>query len=134
MSSNANLDSLHVIYVSRLASDQDHRVFATVSQIARARNPDLSVGGVLLFDGECFCQWIHGPAAAVNQLVATIALDSRHEDFRLIFCGSSDFIPPDRSWNSGFVPPFALDVLASKSMGSDEILSAFMNVLAAADV
>lgn len=134
MSSISNLDSLHVIYISRLAPDQDHRVFATVSRVARARNPDLDIGGVLLFDGESFCQWIHGPAAAVNQLVATIALDSRHVNFRLLHCGSSVFMPADRSWSSGFVPPFALDAMASECMGTDEVLSAFKNVLAAADV
>ena len=52
----------------------------------------------------------------------------------LLHLGGSDFTPPNRSWCSGFVPPFALDVMDSENIGATGVLSMFMNVLAEADV
>jgi len=129
-----NLDPLHVIYISRLAPDEDYRTFTAVCRTARARNSALDIGGVLLFDGERFCQWLHGSAEAVSSLLATIALDQRHVDFKLLHLGGSDLILPHRNWRSGFVAPFALDVLASKSKGATEVLPVFMTVLAQAEL
>jgi len=130
MSSRSNPDPLHVIYISRLAPDEDYRAFATVCRVASARNPELGVGGMLLFDGERFCQWLHGAADAVSQMLASIVLDQRHVDFKLLHLGSSDFTPINSSWCSRVVPPCALDVMDSKSLGSTEVLHTFMNVLA----
>jgi len=134
MPSHTNLDHLHVIYISRLAPDEDYRAFTAVCRTARARNSALGIGGVLLFDGERFCQWLHGSAEAVSSLLTTIGLDRRHVDFKLLHLGGSDFIAPDRNWRSGFVPPFALDVLASESMGATEVLPMLMNLLDQAEL
>jgi hypothetical protein len=134
MPSRPNLDTLHVIYISRLAPDEDHRAFAAVCRTSNARNPALGIGGVLLFDGEHFCQWLYGSADAVSRLLTTIALDQRHVDFKLLHLGGSDFTPAVSSWCSGFVAPFALDVMDSKRMGSAEVLPMFMAVLAKADL
>lgn len=134
MSSHPNPDLLHVIYISRLAPDEDYRAFGAVCRTARAMNPKLGVGGALLFDGERFCQWLHGSADAVSRLLTNIALDRRHVDFKLLHLGGSDFTPPNRSWCSGFVPPFALDVMDSENIGATGALPMFMNVLAEADV
>jgi len=94
--------------------------------------PRWSAGGALLFDGERFCQWLHGSGEVVSRLLTTIALDRRHVDFKLLHLGVSDVTPAISGWCSGFVPPFALDVMDSKPMGSAEVPPMFMNVLAEA--
>lgn len=134
MPSHPNPDSLHVIYISRLAPDEDYRAFGAVSRTARTRNAALGVGGALLFDGERFCQWLHGSVEVVSGLLTTIALDRRHVDFKLLHLGGSDFTPAISSWYSGFVPPFALDAMDHKRIGSAEVLPMFINMLAQADV
>lgn len=134
MPSHPNPDPLHVIYISRLAPDEDYRAFGAVCRTARARNSALGIGGVLLFDGERFCQWLHGSGDVVSRLLTTIALDQRHVDFKLLHLGGSDVTPATSGWCSGFVPPFALDVMDSKRMGSAEVLPLFMNVLDQAEL
>lgn len=134
MSTLSNPDSLHVVSISRLAPNEDYRAFAAVSRTARARNPELGIGGALLFDGEYFCHWMHGPADAVNRLVTTIALDRRHVDFNVLHYGGSDFTPSHHSWCSGFVPPFSLGVMKNVGIGNTDVLPMFMAVLAKADV
>jgi hypothetical protein len=134
MSSQPNPDPLHVVYISRLAPNEDYRAFGAVCRTARAMNPKWGVGGVLLFDGERFCQWLHGSADAIGRLLTNIALDQRHVDFKILHLGGSDCIPPNHSWCSGFVAPFALDVMDSESIGATGTLPVFMQVLAEADL
>jgi hypothetical protein len=134
MPSRPNPDSLHVVYISRLAPDEDYRAFGAVSHTARTRNPALGVGGALVFDGERFCQWLHGSAEVVSRLLTTIALDRRHVDFKLLHLGGNDLTPAISGWCNGFVLPFALDVMDHKRIGSAEVLPMFMKVLAEADL
>jgi len=134
MSTLSDLDSLHVISVSRLAPSEDYRAFAAVSRTSRARNPELGIGGALLFDGESFCHWLHGPADAVNRLVTTIALDRRHVDFTVLHYGGVEIAPPNRHWCSGFVPPYSLGPIKSLALGATEALPMFLAALATADV
>lgn len=132
MPSHPNPDSLHVIYISQLAPDADYRAFGAVCETARAVNPSLGVGGALLFDGRRFCQWLYGSAGSVSALLTAIALDRRHVNFELLYLGGQDFTPAITSWCSGVVPPFALDKMDNKKMGSAEVLPMFMNALSAA--
>ena len=131
MPSHPNPDSLHVIYISHLAPDEDDRAFDAVCQIARAVNPSLGVGGALLFDGKRFCQWLHGSAESVSALLTAIALDRRHVNFKLLYLGGRDFTPAISSWCSGVLPPFTLDEMDNKKMGSAQVLPMFMNALSA---
>ena len=132
MPSHPNPDALHAIYISRLAPDEDDRAFDAVCQISRAANPSLGVGGALLFDGERFCQWLHGSAESVSALMATIALDRRHVNLKLLYLGAHDFTPAVSRWCSGVVPPLTLDELDNKKMDSTQVMPMFMNALSAA--
>jgi hypothetical protein len=132
MPSHPNPDSLHVIYISRLAPDEDDRAFGAVCQTARAVNPSMGVGGALLFDGKRFCQWLYGSAEPVSALLTAIALDRRHENFKLLYMGGHDFTPAITSWFSGVVPPSVLDDMDNTKMGSAQVLPMFMNALSAA--
>lgn len=127
-----NPDTLHAIYISRLAPGEDDRAFDAVYQIARAANPSLGVGGALLFDGQRFCQWLHGSSEAVSNLLADIALDRHHVNFRLLYLDAHDFTPAVNRWCSGVVPPLTLDEMDNKKMGSPQVLPMFMNALSAA--
>ena len=107
-----NTESLHVIYISQLAPGQNCAVFSAICRVARSRNPDLGIAGVLLFDGERFLQWLHGAPAEVSQLMDTIAADPRHTAVRVLL---NVQLPTEyeRGWRAGFVDPEALDAFAA---------------------
>lgn len=129
-----HLDDLHVVYVSRLAPSADYRAFAAVCRSARARNPAIGVGGVLLFDGERFCQWLHGDPAVVDALMATITSDQRHIDLQLLHHAIGAHGEGDGRWHCGFVLPDALDVLERAGAERQDAMALFMELLASADL
>ena len=134
MDSFTHSDCLHVVYISRLASSADYRAFAAICRSARARNPVLGVGGVLLFDGERFCQWLHGDPSAVQGLMATITLDHRHTDLRLLHHATIADDGSDSRWCSGFVLPDALDMLDRSGCGRNDVMGSFLRLLTSADL
>ena len=127
-------DHLHVIYMSRLAPGADYRAFAAVCRRARTYNPSLGVGGVLLFDGERFCQWLHGDPSVVQTLMATIAQDHRHTDLQLLHCAAKTDEDSDSRWCCGFVLPDALDILDSDGAGRHDAVGSFTQLLVTADL
>ena len=54
-----------VLYVSTLAPDQPTAVVAEIAAKARQVNAELDVTGLLIFDGQRFCQQLEGPQKAV---------------------------------------------------------------------
>lgn len=126
--------SLHVVYISSLAPSADYRTFAAVCRSARARNPALGVGGVLLFDGERFCQWLHGDPAVVEALMATITSDQRHVDLQLLHHAIGGAGEADGRWHCGFVLPDALDALERVGSERQDAMGLFMELLAGADL
>ncbi|WP_390346597.1 BLUF domain-containing protein [Variovorax boronicumulans] len=44
----------------------------------RARNAEDGISGLLVFDGQCFCQHFEGPREAVQGLMARLQRDPRH--------------------------------------------------------
>lgn len=69
------------LYTSRLASDAGIDCVADIVKTARAFNSENHITGVLIFDGERFCQYIEGPKASLDALIQRIAADSRHCEF-----------------------------------------------------
>ena len=80
------MDLLALIYVSRstvpstVANDTVEQIVAT----ARARNPGLGLTGALLFTGEHFAQVLEGPAASIDRLMASVAMDPRHDQLIVV--------------------------------------------------
>lgn len=71
-------------YVSRAVSAVSRAdVQALVTQ-ARQRNELHGVTGFLVFQSRLFFQLVEGPRAGVEQLLARIALDSRHTDMVVV--------------------------------------------------
>jgi hypothetical protein len=81
-----------LVYSSVLSPLSDIRSVAEMVRKARTRNREHGVTGLLVFDGERFCQHIEGDREAVVQLAARIAEDRRHEQVTILhqdFAGQS---------------------------------------------
>lgn len=76
-----------VLYVSTLAPDQPPNVVADIAGRARVVNAELDVTGLLIFDGQRFCQQLEGPQKAVLKLIERIRNDPRHVNVEVIHHG-----------------------------------------------
>lgn len=52
---------------------------------SRSRNADLDVTGALVFTERHFAQYLEGPEAAIDALMASIGRDPRHREVRIVF-------------------------------------------------
>ena len=66
-------------YHSTLADGHDATCVGAIIKTARAFNASHGITGVLLFDGERFCQYIEGAPATLDALVERIRQDPRHQ-------------------------------------------------------
>lgn len=67
-------------YHSILADDHDASCVGAIIKTARTFNAVHGITGVLLFDGERFCQYIEGELAVLDGLVSRIRQDRRHQN------------------------------------------------------
>lgn len=72
-----------VLYHSRMACDADLSCVAEIVKTARSFNKEAGITGMLVFDGQRFCQYIEGPAPVLRGLVDSIAQDARHTHFTI---------------------------------------------------
>ncbi|BEP93562.1 BLUF domain-containing protein [Acidovorax sp. sif1233] len=80
-------DLYEVLYVSTLAPDQPTSVVAEVAGRARLVNAQLDITGLLIFDGQRFCQQLEGPQKAVLKLIERIRNDPRHINVEVLHNG-----------------------------------------------
>ena len=73
-----------LIYLSQLAPDFTAACVAHIVRAARLKNRLIKISGLLVFDGDRFCQYLEGDAATVGKLADQISDDSRHVDFRVL--------------------------------------------------
>lgn len=102
----------HFLYTSRLAPGMGFEVVPSILEVSRARNRNLDISGVLVFDGERFAQWLEGPPAQVLALAARIEVDTRHVDMRVLHTGvraATDRLAP--TWRAGYADATDLDAL-----------------------
>ncbi len=66
------------LYCSTLADGQSPSVIAQILARARPHNAAHEITGLLVFDGQHFCQHLEGPHAPLEALMARIADDPRH--------------------------------------------------------
>ena len=76
-----------VLYVSTLAPDQPTAVVAEIAAKARQVNAELDITGLLIFDGQRFCQQLEGPQKAVLKLIERIRNDPRHVNVEVLHHG-----------------------------------------------
>jgi Sensors of blue-light using FAD len=136
----------HVLYLSQAVAGLPPESFARICQRSRDHNAAAGIGGVLLYDGQRFAQWMYGPDAAVRSLMQRIAADPRHEAIAVLL----DAVRPDGPdadlateplpglWRVGYTDPDALPAYAAAvafmAEPAAEALPAFLRLLPGADL
>ncbi|WP_198086921.1 BLUF domain-containing protein [Variovorax sp. E3] len=77
-----------ILYCSTLAQDLPPPTVGAIVTRARARNAEQGITGLLVFDGQRFCQHLEGPREAVEALMDRIAQDPRHVEVRIAYEGA----------------------------------------------
>ncbi|MDP3230528.1 MAG: BLUF domain-containing protein [Acidovorax sp.] len=77
-----------VLYVSTLAPEQPLSVVAEIAGRARQVNGELDITGLLIFDGQRFCQQLEGPKKAVLKRIERIRNDPRHINVEVLHHGT----------------------------------------------
>ena len=75
------------VYCSRAAKEVDDAEVGRIIEWSQRRNVARDITGVLVFGSGVFFQWIEGPPAEVDKLIASLHSDARHYDI----------VPLDRS-------------------------------------
>lgn len=80
------LDVCSLIYVSRsrLSPPDDIGEMSDLVATSQGRNAALGVTGALIYTQRHFAQLLEGPADAVDELMASITRDARHEHVRVV--------------------------------------------------
>ena len=69
-----------LVYCSRAAESVDEAEVRRIIEFSQARNVARGITGVLVFGSGVFFQWIEGPPAEVQGLIANLHHDDRHYD------------------------------------------------------
>jgi hypothetical protein len=131
------LSALHqqFLYVSRLVSGVRYDVFASICKVSRKRNAERALTGVLLFDGDRFCQLLEGPADAVAQARQSIAKDSRHEILTTLVDRPQGGETTLDVWQAGYCEADDLDLLAGpERLDEERTMAVFRAIVSRADL
>ena len=124
-----------LLYLSHLVASVRYEVFSAICQVSRRRNVDLSLTGVLLFDGHRFCQLLEGPQASVGLVRQSIANDPRHEFMTVLVDRPQPGSTTLDVWQAGYCGPFELDLLAGpERIDADQAMGAFRAIVTRADL
>lgn len=92
---------MHIIYASRSTIDFSNDDILDLLAVARKRNKESNITGMLLFDQGSFLQVLEGEEHVVNELFNKISQDSRHGGIVKII---SEAIPKRHfnNWSMGY--------------------------------
>jgi hypothetical protein len=76
----AALTLQNFVYCSRAAEGVDDVEVGRIVEFSQRRNIARGITGVLVFGSGVFFQWIEGPPAEVEKLIASLHGDARHHD------------------------------------------------------
>lgn len=97
-------EDLHCcFYRSNIAADADVSCVASIVKTARHFNTTQGITGILVFDGQQFCQYLEGPQPALQALVNRIAADPRHTAFTILYQGSTLTQRRFHHWSMAYV-------------------------------
>lgn len=68
------------VYCSRAVEGVDEVEVGRIIETAQRRNHARAITGLLVFGSGVFFQWIEGPAAPMQNLIASLHADPRHHD------------------------------------------------------
>ncbi|WP_311222142.1 MULTISPECIES: BLUF domain-containing protein [unclassified Acidovorax] len=90
------------LYTSLLCADVPATCVADIVRHARQANAVLGMTGILVFDGQAFCQYVEGPKESTDALLQRLQRDSRHTRFTLQHQGSSVSVRRFGQWSMGY--------------------------------
>lgn len=70
----------NVVYCSRACASVDEVAVTRIIETSRQHNQRHSITGLLVFGSGIFFQWLEGPRAQVEQLMARLKTDARHRE------------------------------------------------------
>jgi hypothetical protein len=120
-----------ILYSSQLSPGLGYDVLASISRTARLHNAEWSITGVLLFDGQRFCQLLQGAEQPLRALMTRIALDTRHSHV-LVLSDQPMPSPAAGGWMMGYCEADDLDSLADAR--GDAALQSFDAIRQRADL
>jgi Sensors of blue-light using FAD len=124
-----------LLYLSHLVASFRYEVFSAICQVSRRRNAELSLSGVLLFDGHRFCQWLEGPTESVALVRQSIVEDPRHEFMSVLVDRPLAGPTTQQAWQAGYCGPDELDLLTGpERLDADQALAVFRAIVMRADL
>jgi hypothetical protein len=82
-------DLTHVLFTSELAADETSACVSDIVHTARRNNAASGITGILIFDGNHFCELVEGGLHELTALTRRIRHDVRHSNFRVLAEGPS---------------------------------------------
>lgn len=123
-----------VLYVSTIAPDTHASMVGGIAAKARVANQQRDITGLLIFDGQRFCQQLEGTQKQVLALVERIRLDPRHTDVNVVHHGplaARRF----KQFNLGYTSVDDEDVLARlEQLDGQAAIDAFTAMLSTVDL
>jgi len=106
-----------LLYVSEMCAPDAAEVGRICIQ-SRANNLRDSISGLLVFDGQAFCQYVEGPAPRIADLRGRLERDPRHRAMRILQFGR---VKERRfaSWRLGYAYSADPAAIARLGAGSD---------------
>ncbi len=97
------MDELYqVIYLSTIAPNVSPSCIADIVRVARRTNAQMSISGLLVFDGWRFCQYLEGPETHVRSLMEKIIQDPRHHQISVLHQGPFPGPRHYQGWAMGY--------------------------------
>ncbi|MCQ0969950.1 BLUF domain-containing protein [Paracoccus sp. TK19116] len=91
MISDAGLDDTiyHFLYRSNASAELGQDQIDAIVDEARQRNAEMALTGCLHYEDGLFFQWLEGPKSKLDEVIAMIRRDPRHEDMTDLAYGPS---------------------------------------------
>lgn len=124
-----------LLYVSALAPGVRATEVGRIVSTARARNAQDGITGLLIFDGDTFCQYVEGPPEAVDDLLARLHRDPRHGTLDILMHDRPTMARRFSDWRLGYVESVETDDLdALRGLRGEDGLAALEALLPRLDV
>ena len=126
---------VRLLYVSDLSPGTRATEVARIVASSRRHNAGDGITGLLIFDGDRFCQYVEGPPAVMTALRERLDADPRHTRLEALLEGA--FAGPRRfsDWRLGYVDVVGVDDLeALRGLDGDAAMAAFEQLLPHLDV
>jgi hypothetical protein len=92
-----------IIFSSILTPETPIGDVARIARVGHRYNKDHDITGLLLFDGERFCEYLEGERGNVERLLDKIRGDPRHEFMTVHYQGDHPGPRLYRHWSMGYV-------------------------------